>query len=122
MGSGRKLGDLDPTPMISIRRECPEDIAAIRVVNEVAFEESAEADIVDALRDVCADLLSLVAESDGEMVGHILFRIRHLVRHIAFVVVERDFDGVAGIKPFLDEGLPLGRRVHAGIAGHGQQR
>jgi putative acetyltransferase len=59
--------------MTSIRREYPEDIAAIRAVNEAAFEESAEADIVDALRDACADLLSLVAESDGEIVGHILF-------------------------------------------------
>jgi putative acetyltransferase len=59
--------------MISIRLECPEDIAAIRVVNEAAFEESAEADIVDVLRDACPDILSLVAESDGEIVGHILF-------------------------------------------------
>jgi putative acetyltransferase len=59
--------------MTSIRREYPEDIAAIRAVNEAAFEESAEADIVDALRDACADFLSLVAESDGEIVGHILF-------------------------------------------------
>ena len=30
--------------MISIRRERPADIAAIRAVNEAAFEESAEAD------------------------------------------------------------------------------
>ena len=59
--------------MISIRRERPADIAAIRAVNEAAFEESAEADIVDALRDACPDLLSLVAETDGEIVGHILF-------------------------------------------------
>jgi putative acetyltransferase len=59
--------------MISIRRERPADIAAIRAVNEAAFEESAEADIVDVLRDSCPDILSLVAETDGEIVGHILF-------------------------------------------------
>ena len=59
--------------MISIRRERPADIAAIRAVNEAAFDQSAEADIVAALRDACPDILSLVAESDGEIVGHILF-------------------------------------------------
>jgi len=59
--------------MISIRRERPEDIAPIRTVNEAAFEQTTEADIIDALRDVCPDVLSLVAESDGEIVGHILF-------------------------------------------------
>jgi putative acetyltransferase len=59
--------------MISIRRERSADIAAIRAVNEAAFDQSAEADIVAALRDACPDILSLVAESDGEIVGHILF-------------------------------------------------
>jgi len=59
--------------MICIRRERPEDIAAVRAVNEAAFEQTTEAEITDALRDVCADVLSLVAESDGEIVGHILF-------------------------------------------------
>ena len=59
--------------MISIRLERREDIAAIRAVNEVAFSQGAEADIVDALRDACPDLLSLVAETGGEIVGHILF-------------------------------------------------
>ena len=42
-------------------------------MNETAFDQSTEADIIDALRDVCPDVLSLVAESDGEIVGHILF-------------------------------------------------
>ena len=59
--------------MISILPERPEDIAAFRAVNEAAFEETTEADIIDTLRVARADLLSLVAESDGEIVGHILF-------------------------------------------------
>jgi putative acetyltransferase len=59
--------------MITIRRECPGDIATNRAVNEAAFRQCAEADIVDALRYACPDILSLVAESDGEIVGHILF-------------------------------------------------
>ena len=59
--------------MISIRRERPEDIGSIRAVNEAAFGQRTEGDIVDALRHACPDLLSLVAESDDEIVGHILF-------------------------------------------------
>jgi putative acetyltransferase len=59
--------------MISIHRERLEDMAAIRTVNEAAFGQSTEADIVDALRDACPELLSLVAESADEIVGHILF-------------------------------------------------
>ena len=58
--------------MIAIRREAAEDVAAVRVVNELAFGQPAEADLVDALRRGCTDALSLVATDDG-VVGHILF-------------------------------------------------
>ncbi|MGE0131202.1 MAG: GNAT family N-acetyltransferase [Blastocatellales bacterium] len=56
-----------------IRPEKPEDIAAIRIVNEKAFGSSAEADLVDALRRNGKATLSLVAEEDGQIAGHILF-------------------------------------------------
>jgi len=59
--------------MIRIRPERPEDVAAIRAINEAAFGGSAEADIVDALRLACPDVLSLVALSDETLVGHIVF-------------------------------------------------
>ena len=59
--------------MIIIREELPEDTAAIRVVNEKAFGQPAEADIIDALRERCPDRLSLVAAADNRIVGHILF-------------------------------------------------
>ena len=42
-------------------------------MNELAFEQPQEADIVDALRRSCSNLLSLVAIMDDEIVGHILF-------------------------------------------------
>jgi putative acetyltransferase len=58
--------------MIVIRHETAEDVAAVRVVNELAFGQPAEADLVDALRRGCTDALSLVAVDDG-VVGHILF-------------------------------------------------
>ena len=59
--------------MTLIRREEPADIDAIRRVNELAFEGPTEAGIVDNLRERCEDLVSLVAEEEGSVVGHILF-------------------------------------------------
>ena len=56
-----------------IRRETPEDIEAIRHVNEEAFGGKEEADIVDALRKRGATILSLVATDKGIVIGHILF-------------------------------------------------
>jgi len=58
---------------ISIREEEPGDISAIQAINERAFGQREEVDIVDRLRESCDELLSLVAECDGEVVGHILF-------------------------------------------------
>lgn len=60
--------------MTTIRTERPGDAPAIRRVNEAAFGQPDEADIVDALRQACPDSLSLVAVADdGSVVGHILF-------------------------------------------------
>jgi len=59
--------------MLFIRREQPEDIAAIHEVHELAFGRPAEADLVDALRARSKVTLSLVAVEDDRIVGHILF-------------------------------------------------
>jgi putative acetyltransferase len=56
-----------------IRLEKPEDVPGIRIVNERAFGSSSEADIVDALRRNGKATISLVAEDEGRVVGHILF-------------------------------------------------
>jgi putative acetyltransferase len=58
---------------ISIRPEAAADGASIRLVNRAAFGTNAEADLVDALRSGGHVEVSLVAEVDGRMVGHILF-------------------------------------------------
>jgi putative acetyltransferase len=59
--------------MIAIRPETPADIAPIRDVNRRAFGQDQEADLVDALRTNGGSLLSLVAEQNGEVMGHILY-------------------------------------------------
>lgn len=56
-----------------IRREEPHDRDQIRAVNEAAFNRPAEADLIDSLRAERVVLLSLVAELDDKIVGHILF-------------------------------------------------
>ena len=58
---------------IAIRDERPEDIEAIRGVNDEAFGQPDEGLIVDRLRENCDDLVSLVALTRGQIVGHILF-------------------------------------------------
>ena len=58
---------------IRIRPETKKDIAKIRKINAAAFDTEAEADIVDSLRKSSATIISLVAEVDGKLVGHILF-------------------------------------------------
>ncbi len=59
--------------MALIRKEEPADIDAVRRLNELAFGGPLEAGIVDRLRERCEDLISLVAEEEGSVVGHILF-------------------------------------------------
>jgi putative acetyltransferase len=56
-----------------IRDEAAGDALAVRAVLEEAFASPVEAGIVDALRAACPDRLSLVAERDGGIVGHILY-------------------------------------------------
>ena len=57
----------------TIRPETNSDIAAIHAVNADAFETDAEARLVDALRANANLIVSLVAESDGDIIGHIAF-------------------------------------------------
>ena len=57
----------------TIREEQSGDVAAIRRVILEAFDGPAEADLVERLRANEKFTLSLVAELDGQAVGHILF-------------------------------------------------
>jgi putative acetyltransferase len=56
-----------------IRAERDTDRAAVHAVNAAAFPTPLEADLVDALRRQAHLLISLVAERDGAILGHILF-------------------------------------------------
>ena len=58
---------------IKIRKERPDDIAAVRKLHKRAFDQDQEANIVDVLRSNSAALLSLVASLDERVVGHIMY-------------------------------------------------
>jgi putative acetyltransferase len=58
---------------IEIREERSHDRAGIRNVNNRAFGQEQEANIVDALRTNGAVLLSLVATMNDRVVGHVMF-------------------------------------------------
>jgi putative acetyltransferase len=64
-----------------IRQEIPTDIAAIHAVNKQAFDNrESEAGLVNAIRNSENFIkeLSLVAEENGQIVGHILFSRIHI--------------------------------------------
>ncbi len=56
-----------------VRPERTDDHAAVRAVNLAAFDTATEADLVDALRAQANPVISLVAEADGAVVGHVMF-------------------------------------------------
>lgn len=64
-----------------IRKEEPGDYSAVYAVNSAAFETSAEANLVENLRKHAYPYISLVAEENGEVVGHILFTPVNLSGH-----------------------------------------
>ena len=59
--------------MTSIRAATPRDREAIRLVEEHAFGQHAEAGLVDALVENGDAVVELVAVEDGQVIGHVLF-------------------------------------------------
>lgn len=103
---------------MNIRPEKPGDEPAVHEVNRLAFERDDEAKLVDALRHEGYARLSLVAEEDGEIVGHALFSevsaegaSKSLALAPVAVVPARQREGIgsslirAGIKACADEGF-----------------
>jgi len=58
---------------MQIRPEKESDWDAVHTVNVSAFETPSEANLVDTLREQAQLVVSLVAEENGEVVGHIMF-------------------------------------------------
>jgi putative acetyltransferase len=96
-----------------VRDAAPGDEAAVRRMVTAAFGRSAEAALVEALRESGEAVISLVAEEEGIVFGHILFsRLRAPERCLALaplsVAPERQTRGI-GSQLVLD-GLARARR------------
>lgn len=74
-----------------IRPEVERDRAAVHALNVSAFDGPAEAALVDLLRDRAQPLISLIADEDGAVVGHIMFSPVALSGHPAL--------GIMGLAP-----------------------
>ena len=59
--------------IMKIRLEKDTDIQSIWKLNSQAFPTDTEANLVNSLRDSGVPIISIVAEEEGEIVGHILF-------------------------------------------------
>lgn len=94
-----------------IRPAEPGDSAAIRAVHLAAFPTAVEADLVEALDRDCDTVVSLVAEVQGEIVGHVLLsRMRvtgdgHAYRALGL--------GPVGVRPGF-RGAGIGKRLIEG--------
>ena len=56
-----------------IRDETAQDMHQVREVYCAAFETDAEANLVEVLHQEKASIISLVAEANGKIIGHVLF-------------------------------------------------
>jgi len=98
-----------------VRPEKPEDIPAIRIVNERAFGRTAEADLVDTLRRNGKAAISLVADDDGRVVGHIFFSA------VTIQSRETELMGI-GLAPLAVIPERQKQRIGSMLMGHGLRR
>jgi len=92
--------------MVKIRPETLSDIPAIFEVNLRAFGRPGEAQLVDALRERGELRVSLVAEVEGQVIGHIAFSPMR-------VDIENKTDGAFGLAPLAV--LPEYQRTGIGL-------
>jgi len=85
-------GDNETMKDMKIREETSTDFKGVWELNAAAFETEVEANLVNLLRESGISYISLVAEQNEKMIGHILFTP---------VVLEGDNSGIklAGLAP-----------------------
>jgi len=113
-----------------IRTAHSKDAAGIRAVNVSAFGTTAEADLVDTLCERAAPIISLVADDEGAIVGHILFtpvtldtdrelKVMGLAPMAVATSRQRQGIGAALVQAGLDECWQLGAAAVA-VLGHAE--
>ena len=100
--------------MTVIRSETGAELAAIRAVNQAAFEGPVEAELVDQLRAARDLILSLVAVEDGQVIGHCGFS-RLIVQATDTAIPGVSLAPVAVLPAWQRQGIG-GRLVEEGIS------
>ena len=97
--------------MVKVRPETPGDKDGVFKVNAAAFGTEAEARLVDRLHNEADAVISLVAELDGNIVGHILFSPVTLAGNAVFI------QGLApmAVRPGCQNNGVGSALVHAGL-------
>jgi predicted N-acetyltransferase YhbS len=116
-------GFMDKSSAVLIRHARTSDFASVRTVTEAAFLSSAwghngEAELIERLRSRCAELLSLVAECEGQIVGHVLFSPVVIEAHgplggglgLGPIAVAPEFQGKGIGSRLIEHGLELLRQ------------
>lgn len=108
---------------MEIRPETEEDIVAVREVNREAFGRGQESRLVDDLREAGYARLSLVAEKDGRIIGHVMLseatirteegQVGALALGPVGVLPDRQGEGVGSalIRDALDRCAAAGHRI-----------
>ena len=101
-----------------VRSELPGDRVDVRTVHTAAFGRSAEADLVDSLRasEGWLPSLSLVAEQDGKLVGHVLFTDVHPAGRLVLSLAPLDRPPAVRIgSALVRTGLAIAERTDRGL-------
>jgi len=66
---------------VIVRKEKPSDYKSIRKINDLAFGQAQEGRVIDKIREIDQSAISLVAEYNDEVVGHIFFSSAQIDGH-----------------------------------------
>lgn len=104
---------------MNVRPEKRMDIPAIYELNVSAFDSSAEANLVNALRSEENDYISLVAENEKEIIGHIMFTPVLLEDYASARIMA--LAPMAVIEDFRGQGVGS-KLIYSGIEACGEQK
>ena len=113
---------------MNVRAETNNDWPAVYDLNLFAFDMEAEANLVDVLRNCATPHISLVAEIEDEIVGHIMFSPVELsgcssafIMGLAPMAVKEKFRGIGVGSKLVESGIEACKKLEVGavvVLGH----
>ena len=113
---------------MNVRAETNNDWPAVYDLNLFAFDMEAEANLVDVLRNCATPHISLVAEIEDEIVGHIMFSPVELsgcssafIMGLAPMAVKENFRGIGVGSKLVESGIEACKKLEVGavvVLGH----